>query len=267
MNISVLGCGWLGLPLAKKLVKEGHLVKGSTTNREKLTHLSSEGILPYLIKLHAEGVQGDISAFLSDAEVLVIDIPPGLRGNPDANFIGKIGRLEDHIQKSGVENVLFVSSTSVYKDTLEIPVYTEKVPANGISENSKQLRSAEELLRNSETFSTSIVRFGGLYGPGRNPVNYLAGRKDIKEPKAPVNLIHLEDCIAIIIEIINKKAWGEIFNAASPEHPTKEEHYTRKALENNLPRPQFDQKQPSKGKIVESVNLKEKLDYSFKHGI
>lgn len=267
MNISILGCGWLGLPLAKKLVEEGHVVKGSTTSREKMTTLTSEGILPYLIKLYAEGIQGDITAFLSDADVLIIDIPPGLRGDPDANFIGKIGRLQDHIKRSGVKNVLFISSTSVYKDTLEIPFYTEKDPANGISESSKQLRSAEELLRNSESFSTSIVRFGGLFGPGRNPVNYLAGSKDIKDPKAPVNLIHLEDCIGILIEIINKNSWGEIFNAASPEHPTKEEHYTRKALENNLPIPEFDQEQASKGKIAGSVNLKEKLDYSFKQGI
>lgn len=267
MNISILGCGWLGLPLAKKLVEEGHVVKGSTTSREKMTQLTSEGILPYLIKLHTEGIEGDITAFLSDADVLIIDIPPGLRGDPNANFIGKIGRLQDYIKKSGVKNVLFVSSTSVYEDSLEIPVYTENDPANGISDSAKQLSSAEELLRNSESFSTSIVRFGGLFGPGRNPVNYLAGRKDINDPKAPVNLIHLEDCIGIIIEIINKEAWGEIFNAASPEHPTKEEHYIRKASENDLPLPKFEQNEISKGKIIESVNIKEKLDYSFSQGI
>lgn len=267
MNISILGCGWLGLPLAKKLVEEGHAVKGSTTSREKMTQFSSEGIMPYLISLHTEGVQGDITAFLGDADVLIIDIPPGLRGDPDANFIGKIGRLQDYIKKSGLKNVLLVSSTSVYEDTGEIPVYTENDQANGISDSSKQLSSAEELLRNSESFSTSIVRFGGLFGPGRNPVNYLSGKKNIKDPKAPVNLIHLEDCIGIIIEIIKKEVWGEVFNAASPEHPTKEEHYTRKALENNLPIPEFDQDEVSKGKIIESVKLKEKLDYSFMQGI
>lgn len=267
MNISILGCGWLGLPLAKKLVEEGHAVKGSTTSREKMSQFSSEGIIPYLINLHSEGIQGDVTAFLSDADVLIIDIPPGLRGDSDANFIGKIGRLQDYLQKSGVKNVLFVSSTSVYEDSREIPVYTENEPANGTAENSKQLRSAEELLRNSESFFTSIVRFGGLFGPGRNPVNYLSGKKNIKDPKAPVNLIHLEDCIGIIIEIIKKEAWGEIFNAASPEHPTKEDHYSRKAEENNLPLPEFDQDVVSKGKIITSARLKEKLDYCFKHGI
>ena len=267
MNISILGCGWLGLPLAKKLVEEGHAVKGSTTSHEKMTQLTSEGIMPYLINLQPEGVQGDITAFLSEADILIIDIPPGLRNDPDANFIGKIGRLQDYIKKSGVKNVLFVSATSVYKDSPEIPVYTENDPANGTAENSKQLRSAEELLKNNESFTTSIVRFGGLFGPGRNPVNFLAGKKNVKNPKTPVNLIHLEDCIGIILEIINKEAWGETFNAVSPEHSNREDYYSRKATENNLPIPEFDQDEVSKGKIIGSVTIKEKLDYSFKQGI
>jgi len=267
MNISILGCGWLGLPLAKALLDGGYTVKGTTTNREKMTVLSSEGIMPYLINLHSEGVQGDLTAFLSEADILIIDIPPGLRNDPDANFIGKIGRLKDYIKKSGVKKVLFVSATSVYEDSPEFPVYTENDPANGTAENSKQLRSAEELLKNSESFTTSIVRFGGLFGPGRNPVNFLAGKKDVKNPKAPVNLIHLEDCIGIILEIINKEAWGEIFNAVSSEHPNREDYYSRKATENKLPFPEFDQDEVSIGKIIGYVNLNEKLDYSFKQGI
>ena len=71
----------------------------------------------------------------------------------------------------------------------------------------------------------------------------------------------------IIVEIIKTEAWEEIFNAPSQEHPTKEEHYTRKASENELPLPEFDHDQPSKGKMIESVNLEEKLDYSFEKGI
>jgi len=32
-RISILGTGWLGLPLAKALTEEGHILKGSTTSR------------------------------------------------------------------------------------------------------------------------------------------------------------------------------------------------------------------------------------------
>ncbi len=182
MKISILGCGWLGLPLAKRLLEEGHFVKGSTTRRDKLNQLTQAGITPYEIKLYVEGVQGDITSFISDAEVLIIDIPPGLRSDPEANFIGRIGRLQDYIQKSGVEKVLFVSSTSVYEDAEGFPEYTEENPANAMSNTSRQLRSAEERLKESNSYQTTVIRFGGLFGPGRHPVNYMAGKTDLKNP-------------------------------------------------------------------------------------
>lgn len=33
-TVSILGCGWLGLPLAEQLLAEGYSVKGSTTRAE-----------------------------------------------------------------------------------------------------------------------------------------------------------------------------------------------------------------------------------------
>ena len=35
-KIGIIGCGWLGLPLAKELISNNHKVKGSTTTEEKL---------------------------------------------------------------------------------------------------------------------------------------------------------------------------------------------------------------------------------------
>jgi len=267
MKISILGCGWLGLPLAKRLLAEGHIVKGSTTDRDKLSKLTQEGITPYEIKIYVEGIQGDITSFLSDAELLIIDIPPGLRNDPDANFIGRIGRLKDFIEKSGVSKVIFVSSTSVYEDEEIFPKYTEMDPANAESNASKQLISAEEHLRASESFKTTIVRFGGLFGPGRHPVTYLAGKTGIKNPDAPVNMIHQNDCIEIISNIIKNEAWDETFNAVYHKHSSKEAYYTQQAQERKLAMPQFDNEIPSKGKVVDSINLKEILGYTFKHNL
>ena len=42
-KISILGCGWLGLPLAKALIENGFSVKGSTTSTDKLTALENAG--------------------------------------------------------------------------------------------------------------------------------------------------------------------------------------------------------------------------------
>lgn len=263
MNISILGAGWLGLPLAKRLQKEEHLVKASVTSREKMQVLREVGLAPYELKVLAEGVQGDLTAFLANSELLIIDIPPGLRSNPEANFVGKISRIITYIEKSAVEKVIFISSTSVFKDDESFPEYTEEDKPNGTSKAAKQLIESEERLMVLEEVQTSIIRFGGLIGPGRHPVNYLANKTGIKDPTVPVNLIHQEDCIAIIQQIIEKEAWGKVFNAAYPEHPTKENYYTETAKKQNLNTPNFDQKAKSKGKKISSVNLKKVLEFEF----
>ena len=267
MNISILGCGWLGLPLAKKLIEAGNIVKGSTTSRDKINFLSSEGIIPYQIQLFEEGVQGDMTSFLKDSEVLIIDIPPGLRKDPEVNFIGKIERLKYYIEKSDVEKVLFVSATSVFKDGNDFLVYTEEDPANGTANNSKQLIGAERLLKQSDKFETSILRFGGLLGPGRHPVNYLAGKSDLKDPEGPINLIHLEDCIGIIEAILEKEAWGETFHGVYPDHPTRKDYYTRAAADKDMASMSFNRDSVSNGKIVNSVKIDEILGYQFKTAI
>src|SRR5574343_621841 len=40
-KIAILGCGWLGLPLAKSLLSKGYEVKGSTTSESKLVILKN----------------------------------------------------------------------------------------------------------------------------------------------------------------------------------------------------------------------------------
>ena len=50
-KVSILGCGWLGIPLAKALLKKGLLVKGSTTTVEKISLLKSFGVEPHLISI------------------------------------------------------------------------------------------------------------------------------------------------------------------------------------------------------------------------
>ena len=59
-HISLLGCGWLGLPLAKALLTNDFYVKGSTTSEEKLSTLKSFGIDPFLIALDSKSINGHI---------------------------------------------------------------------------------------------------------------------------------------------------------------------------------------------------------------
>ena len=50
-EISILGCGWLGLPLGEHLVREGQAVRGSTTTPARLSELAARDIEPFRIDL------------------------------------------------------------------------------------------------------------------------------------------------------------------------------------------------------------------------
>ncbi|GAA4308936.1 epimerase [Pontixanthobacter gangjinensis] len=267
MKIAILGCGWLGMELGKRLRKENHEVRGSVTRVEKLSEVRAAGMIPYSIKLYERGIQGDIRSFLSGVEVLVVDIPPGLRKNPDINFVKKIDKLIPYIEKSYLQKVIFTSSTSVYKDSSAIPTYKEDANTNNANDTAIQLRNAELLFLNNESFNTSVLRFGGLIGEDRHPVTYLAGREGISNPKAPVNLVHQEDCLNAIFKLIDMKKDNSVWNVVYPEHPTKEEYYSRIAQERNLATPKFDHSENSLGKIISSEKLQQKLNFEFSRSI
>ena len=260
-QISILGCGWLGLPLAKALVQNGFSIYGSTTSQEKLTVLKKSKIQPFLIALESDNVVGAVKDFLQESKTLIIDITPKLRGPNKEDFIGKIEMLIPYIEKSSIENVLFISSTSVYGDRNDN--VTEESALNPDSEGGKQLAIVEKLLQTNTRFKTTVLRFGGLIGQDRHPVRFLAGRDNLDNPDAPINLIHQEDCIGIILKIIQKNAWEETFNASTPFHPSRSAYYSQKAVELNLVPPTFNHGNPSVGKTILSDKLKRVLDYTF----
>lgn len=266
-QISILGCGWLGLPLAKALIENDFAVKGSTTSEEKLSTLKSFGIDPFLISLESKSINGNIEDFLKGSETLIIDIPPQLRGKNSDHlsnekvFVEKIKALIPHIEKSTIENVLFVSSTSVYGNV--DGAITEETLPKPDTESGKQLLEAELLLQNNESFKTTILRFGGLLGEDRNPVKFLAGKQNIENPNASINFIHQVDCIGIILKIIELESWREIYNGVSPFHPTREAYYTQKATELSLPLPTFDHSKTAAKKIILGDKVTNVLGYSF----
>lgn len=255
------------MELGKRLRKENHEVKGSVTSMEKLAEVRSVGIVPYSIKLFEKGIQGDIRSFLSGTNLLIIDIPPGLRKNPDINFVKKVKKLIPYIEKSYVQKVIFISSTSVYKDTEDFPVYDENATLDNYNNIPVQLRNAELLFLNNDSFNASILRFGGLIGDDRHPINHLSGKSEMKNPEAPVNLVHQEDCIAAIFKLMEKPKDNSVWNLVYPEHPSKEEYYSKIAKQRNLEIPQFDHSKASKGKKISSEKLIKELKFEFSEAI
>ncbi|WP_179344735.1 NAD(P)H-binding protein [Winogradskyella ursingii] len=263
-NISIIGCGWLGLPLCKHLMELDYIIKGSTTSKHKINELDKQGLDVQYIKLNAHQIEGDIGTFLKDCDTLIINVPPGLRSNPEKNHVAEISHLIKAIEISDIKKVLYVGSISVFKDKDDMPVINSNIIPNNTANTAKQLIAIEKKLLQNKNFKTTILRFGGLFGDNRHPAKHLSGKKDISNPEAPINLIHQQDCIAIIASIINSNLWNVTLNACYPDHPVKMYYYKNYCIQHNLPIPTFDHSEKSEGKIIDSSELVRLLKYSFK---
>ena len=262
-TITILGCGWVGMPLAESLIAAGYPVKGSTTSEDKLESLRDGGIEPYLIRLDPEINGDDLTDFLQ-SDILVVNIPPQRRDDILEYHIEQFSSLIDALGQSPVRSVLFISSTSVYP-SLGREV-TEEDAVEPESPNGQALLYVEEMLMQESGFQTTVLRFGGLVGYDRNPKSYLGKIQEIVHPDQPMNLIHRDDCIKIITEIIRLQQWGEVFNACAPLHPQRGEYYARAAEAAGMALPPLvPSPEPSPYKLVNSEKLVSALHYSFLH--
>lgn len=258
-TISILGCGWLGTALGKRLLSKGKAVKGSVASAESYNQLEITGIQTYHIKVEPEEVFIDYKNFFN-TDVLIISLPP--RGDDvKENFPKQINQVVKLLNETKIGRIIFISSTSVYQSWNGIVREGDEGYPN--KANGKALLLAEKILMGLGNVQTTVLRLGGLIGYDRNPGRFLQKKKDVAAD-SPVNLIHRDDAVEIILQLIEKDIWGEVLNACSPQHPTKREFYTKAAKISNLPAPNFSNV-PENYKIVNSDKLVALLGYTFKY--
>lgn len=261
-RISILGCGWLGLPLGKFLSELGYEVKGSTTSDERLKRLKEAGIEPYKINFNPTLLgQDSIKDFL-EVDLLIVNIPPSLRTKSESFHVQQMQELNKYLSSSGVKYLIYISSTSVYPDLNRV-VIEDDVKDESMADN-KTLFLAEELFRNSLGLKTVIVRCAGLAGYDRNLVKHFAGKKDLKGGNCPVNLIHRDDVIDILKLIITGNCWGETINISAPVHPLRKDLYPYLAKKYNYSLPEYLPTDQSSYKIISTEKQQRLINFSFK---
>ena len=256
IRVAILGCGWLGLPLAKKLSQEGYHVNGSTTSLEKVGQLNNLGVNAFHIDL--EQPSDNLSSFF-DADELIITIPPKAK-----NYTQLIEHLIPEIEKSTIKRVTYTSSISVYGNATGL--VTENTKTQPTRTSVEQIVEVEQLLLNNNTFNTNIIRLGGLIGNDRHPVYHISG-KQLKTPNDFINLIHLDDCIAVIQLLLKTNIPNNIFNLVNPYHPTKKNYYTECCKHLNLALPVIKDNSKITHKEISSEKISNVLNYEFKNNL
>jgi nucleoside-diphosphate-sugar epimerase len=265
-SISILGCGWLGYPLALELIKAGYIVKGSSRSEKRIELMKQKHIEAYQLSFDPIGKGKMLNEFFN-SKVIIIAIPPSTSKHPSYFHPNQIMNIKDYMIRAKVEACIYISSTAAYPDVNGM--VNENTMAMSENERSFAILQAEKILRESPV-PTAIVRCGGLMGYDRNPINYLAylmhehveSRKPKKRADTPVNYVHRDDVIGIIKNILQKEYWGEIFNAVAPEHPLRREIIQMKYPYSIIV---DDKKSEGSFKIVDGSKVKVLLDYEYKY--
>ncbi len=264
-KIAIVGCGWLGLPLAKAFLKNGFLVNGSTTTKEKISILEENGIRPFLFSLPTSSKE---LIDCLNVDIVIINIPPGRKDpNVAIHFPEKVHSILTNIPNH--TKILFISSTSVYGD-LQGVVNEKTIPKPSTASGQALYHIEQKLLNQSNSVErdwskrSSILRLSGLVGGSRIQGRFFAGKKNIPLGEAPVNLIHRDDCIRIIIGLIEGEKWGELYNLSCDFHPDKRTFYIKACIDAGLDVPSF-LAEGKKRKIINSDKIKSDLGIKLLH--
>lgn len=264
-KVSIVGCGWLGVPLAVQLLAEGYLVKGSTTTPEKVPLLQQTGVEAYAASLTPDP-QGTQWSQLLDVDCLIVDIPPRLAKQSGDFHPQQIQNLADMVLSTSISEIIYVSSTSVYPELNQ--VMAEEDAVDPATSGAPALVQAEQIMTGlrTETRNVTVLRCGGLMGYDRIPGKYVRGKKDMTTGQVPVNYVHRDDVVTIISTWLARGIPNETYNVVAPQHPTRRRVYETSCQQFGWEIPTFVEPDgPEPFKMVSSDKLTTSLAYTWRY--
>ena len=196
----IAGCGYVGSALAQRLLARGQRVWGLRRSAAPLP----EGVTCIRADL---ADAGSLPELPPDLDCVVYAAGPGGREDADYRraYPEGLGGLLTALEAQGQRprRTFFVSSTSVYAQDRGERV-DESSPAEPRRFNGRRLLEAEALLRASR-FAGTVVRFAGIYGPGRTRLleSVRGGQAPAAEgPPRYTNRIHRDDCAGMLDHLI-----------------------------------------------------------------
>ena len=221
MKTLLIGCGYVGLPLALSLQQKGHDVTGWVHSAESAAALAG---YPFHRIIAGSVADNEVWDSLGENYDFVIHCASSGRGNESAYeqvFLKGALMMKTHQPHA---RKLFVSSTSVYGQA-EGEIVTEESAAEPHTATSRILRVAEKV---AVGFGATVVRSTGIYGPNRGVLfaKLRRGEAVIEgDGLRWINQIHQRDLVAALEHLIEVGALGKIYNATDDTPVTYRDYY------------------------------------------
>lgn len=234
-TISIIGTGWLGLPLANYLSSLDHNLFASKTTLDGCNATQSQvpHVNMFVAKLSAD-IQSQAYQELQSnlvtqqPNIIIGAFPPGFRQGKGEDYIAYWQQLVSIAKTIPNVKLVMISSTAVYpsqaqlmdEDMASWAAY--KATPESFSAKSVAMLKAEQTVIDSG-LNYAIVRCSGLIGKQRLPHRFVRHLKQVSH-FAPANMLHLNDAIGVI-EFACFKLQNEVVNASIPDTLSKADFY------------------------------------------
>ena len=237
MNIAIIGCGYVGTAVAKYWQQQKSVVITATT-----TTLHREPELQAAFE-RVEIVRGNnpegLKSVLENQDIVLLSVGAKFSDSYECTYLQTANTLVSLLSEfPSIKHLIYTSSYAVYGDRNGSYV-DEDTPIVPTYSNGNILSKTEEIIlsANSGNCCVSIVRLGGIYGPGRELEKTLsswAGRILPGDGEDITNWIHLDDIVCAIDFIRQNKLQG-IYNLVNDAYLTSKEFMNRLCEKHNLP--------------------------------
>ncbi len=245
LKIAVLGCGYVGAEFARQARAARHDVLGVVRSEASRDKLRSEGISAEAFDLQC----GDWSALPSRFDAVVYAASTS-GGGPEAYALAYdvgVKRALAWAHEVGAQSFVFTSSTGVYRQD-DGSVVDETSPVGG-APTADAILGGERAVLASGFAKARVLRFGGLYGPGRHHLvdqlrrgdNVIGGRVDHF-----INYLHRDDAAAsIFAAIVGGPVGARVYNVGDGKPVTKKALANWIAMRVGVEPPVFDSSAPA----------------------
>jgi nucleoside-diphosphate-sugar epimerase len=247
MTTLIIGCGYLGQRLGACLHQQGERVFGTVRSPGRSDIIAALGIEPVI----ADVLMPDSLGRLPEAERVFycvgFDRTAGV--SMRTVYVDGLRRVLDALPPS-VTHFVYASSTGVYGQT-DGEWVDETSPTCPQHESGRVCLAAEERVfdwanANDQSASAIILRFAGLYGPGRMVRRSILERGEPipGDPQKFLNLIHIDDAARTASAALVTGHAERLYVVSDDRPVTRLEYYTQMAALMGMPRPRFEAPTP-----------------------
>lgn len=230
--VFIIGCGDIGCRVALLWQARGASVHAMARSEAAARALEAAGIIVYRADLDDPL---SLAALPLDGALVYYFAPPPLQGVSDprmTNFTAHAGRPA---------RVVYISTSGVYGDHGGDWV-DEDTPTAPNTERAQRRLDAETVLRAwgaENKVAVSILRVGGIYGPGRWPLERLRkGAPVLREDECGyTNRIHADDLAEICVVAGERGGADRVYNVSDGQNGTMTQYFYAVADHFGIPRP------------------------------